>query len=317
MQISVIIPVYNSAKFLEECIASVIAQQEVAEVIIVDDGSEDDSLQLCHQLAKLHAGMVKVLTHPNGENFGSATTRNVGIQAATYPYIAFIDSDDYFMPNRFETAKRVFEEHPDADGVYEATDNFFENNAQSFSKTHLLQDAPKRHMVNKVVAPKDLLALLLKGDSGVFLLQGLCVKKSIFEKSGIFNPEYRVAQDMLMIKKMAAVGRLYPGDLEKPVSMRRIHNTNITFSPFKDIHPHRFTEGKTLFEWGMKIKLGKQQRNLFLAHYYRQYMYQQEGGFTNQAARKAFLKEAVSQHPGTLLLLEYWKMLPFFGRLLA
>lgn len=90
--VSVIIPVYNVESYLSKCVESVINQTHKAlEIILVDDGSTDDSGNLCDQYLEKD-GRIKVIHKLNG---GLSSARNVGIQNATGEFIAFIDSDDW------------------------------------------------------------------------------------------------------------------------------------------------------------------------------------------------------------------------------
>ncbi|CEN33978.1 glycosyltransferase family 2 protein [Capnocytophaga cynodegmi] len=94
MQLSIIIPVYNTEKYLERCVTSLFDQNlilEEFEVILVNDGSTDSSLLICNQLAKKHQN-IKVY---NQENQGQSVARNVGLKHAVGKYIYFIDSDDF------------------------------------------------------------------------------------------------------------------------------------------------------------------------------------------------------------------------------
>jgi glycosyltransferase involved in cell wall biosynthesis len=91
-QISVIVPVYNTASWLDQCVASVLAQTfQDFELILVDDGSTDDSGRLCEAWATRDPRVVVIHT-PNG---GVSSARNRGIAAARAEYLAFIDSDDW------------------------------------------------------------------------------------------------------------------------------------------------------------------------------------------------------------------------------
>lgn len=96
---SVIIPVYNTGKYLEECIDSVFRQtQNETEVIAINDGSTDDSGNILCQLQQEHPGLI-VITQ---ENHGLGYTRNVGLKRARGKYIYFLDSDDYILKDTLE-----------------------------------------------------------------------------------------------------------------------------------------------------------------------------------------------------------------------
>jgi len=98
-KISIIIPVYNSAAYLPECIKSVTGQTyKNLEIILVDDGSTDNSGKLCDMYAETDK-RIKVIHKENG---GVSEARNTGIKAATAGYIGFVDSDDYIEEDMYE-----------------------------------------------------------------------------------------------------------------------------------------------------------------------------------------------------------------------
>ncbi len=98
--ISVIVPVYNIAKYLPKCIESIINQTYNAiEILLINDGSTDESGKICDEYAKKD-NRIKVI-HQN--NQGISATRNTGIKASTCDYIVFIDSDDYINEDYLET----------------------------------------------------------------------------------------------------------------------------------------------------------------------------------------------------------------------
>lgn len=96
--ISVIIPIYNVEKYLRDCVDSVLAQTyKNLEVILVDDGSSDGSARLCDDYA-LYDSRVTVIHKPNG---GAGDARNYGLEAMKGDYLAFVDSDDYWLNSDF------------------------------------------------------------------------------------------------------------------------------------------------------------------------------------------------------------------------
>lgn len=98
--ISVIIPIYNVAKYLPKCLDSVLAQTyKNLEIILVDDGSLDDCGKICDEYAA-NDSRIKVIHKKNG---GVSSARNAGLDMVTGDLIAFVDPDDYIAPNMYET----------------------------------------------------------------------------------------------------------------------------------------------------------------------------------------------------------------------
>lgn len=95
-QLSVIIPVYNVENYLVECVNSVLAQSlKALEIILVDDGSTDNSGSLCDQLAAKDRRIVVI----HKKNGGLSSARNVGLDIAKGQYVTFVDSDDVIIGN--------------------------------------------------------------------------------------------------------------------------------------------------------------------------------------------------------------------------
>lgn len=111
-KISVIVPVYNVEKYLSRCLDSLLSQTyEDFEVLLIDDHSPDNSLEICNQYAKKDARIRVLRTEKNG---GASVARNVGLNASKGQYISFVDSDDYLEPNYFELLLKNLEQ-TDAD----------------------------------------------------------------------------------------------------------------------------------------------------------------------------------------------------------
>ena len=93
--ISIIVPVYNSAQTIRKCVTSLLAQTYAnVEILLIDDGSKDESLSICRQLSS-DSPIIRVIHKENG---GVSETRNTGIQEARGEWICFVDSDDYVDP---------------------------------------------------------------------------------------------------------------------------------------------------------------------------------------------------------------------------
>ena len=99
IKVSVIIPVYNSEKYLKQCLDSVVNQTlKNIEIIVVNDGSTDNSLQIIQEYVNKYSN-VKLI---NKQNEGCYKARNIGLEVADGEYIAFLDSDDYIESNMYE-----------------------------------------------------------------------------------------------------------------------------------------------------------------------------------------------------------------------
>jgi glycosyltransferase involved in cell wall biosynthesis len=121
--VSVVIIFLNpSAAFLEEAIASVRAQTlQDWELLLVDDGSTDDSSALARAAAAADPERIQYLEHPGHANCGMSASRNRGIAAARGRYLALLDADDVYLPERLEHHVQILERHPDVAMVYGPT----------------------------------------------------------------------------------------------------------------------------------------------------------------------------------------------------
>lgn len=122
-KISVIIPVYNSEKYLARCVESVINQTyQDWEMLLIDDGSTDKSGKMCDQYASSDVRIKTV--HQKNARIGAA--RNRGLDMASGDYITFIDSDDFIEPDTYETAIMLAKKY-DADLVQWDCEYFYDN----------------------------------------------------------------------------------------------------------------------------------------------------------------------------------------------
>ncbi|APC49616.1 hypothetical protein BME96_16080 [Virgibacillus halodenitrificans] len=98
-KVSIIIPIYNSEEFLDKCIKSVINQTySNLEIILVNDGSTDKSLEICRKFKKIDSRIILI----DKENGGVSTARNTGLDIATGDYIGFVDSDDFISNKMYQ-----------------------------------------------------------------------------------------------------------------------------------------------------------------------------------------------------------------------
>lgn len=258
MKVSVIIPVYNAARFLEDAVRSALAQPEVAEIVLAEDASTDDSLSICRRLVESHE-TVMLVRHPDGKNHGPGATRNLGLRRATCDYIAFLDADDFFLPGRFRAAGRLFEADPSIDGVYEAARNVFDDEALRTTYAN-----PELYSVAEGVAPEDLFEVLVSGGKGCFPTDGLTFKRRLLERTGEFDVTLPGGEDTAMWIRMAASGRLVAGSITEPVTIRRLHGGNIVFARKAEYPAYRSRAWEGLVRWGRKNGLSRRRMLLLV-----------------------------------------------------
>lgn len=108
-KVSIIIPIYNVEKYVKKTIESAIKQTEKdIEIILVDDGSTDTSVEICDEYASKDGRIVVI----HKENAGLSSARNTGTQIATSEYVMYLDGDDYLRENTVERVLQVMKEYP-------------------------------------------------------------------------------------------------------------------------------------------------------------------------------------------------------------
>lgn len=309
MSLSVIIPVYNAEAFLRECVQSVLQQPQVTEIILIEDGSPDDALSICKDFENQHE-IVRLLRHPNGENRGAGASRNLGILNSTGDYIAFLDADDYYLDNRFKRDLEILESDKEVDGVY----NILGATVVNSRNSQLLDVDSMLTFVKGDIKAEELFEKLSPvGGSGYFSIDTLTVRKSIFNKVGLFDISLPLSQDTHMFIKMAAKARLVSGELDYPVAIRRIHANNRSRDPEK-LLKYKTQVFKSLFFWSLDQGLDERKILILWEKYFAYSFY--HGLIKNAQLKKAlFLYQSVVAWPRLALLRTFWNKFPLFSGL--
>lgn len=260
LSISVIIPVYNASEFLRKSVESALQFDEVKEIVLAEDCSTDNSLEICKELASENS-KIKLFQHPDKGNHGAGATRNLGIEKASQNFIAFLDADDYYLPNRFNAEKELFK-NSEIDGIFGAigVEYLTEKGKEEYQAK--FKDSPLT-TVNYPADGKEvfrgLLNLTDKTFGSFFHLNSLTIRKSALEKSKLrFNKDLRVHQDSDFIIKLAYHCHLKSGIIDKAIAVRGVHDDNritkiIRYS--QQYNQRQLLYWKSLYNWSIEEKL--------------------------------------------------------------
>ena len=204
--ISVIIIFLNAEKFIGEAIDSVFAQTEKDwELLLVDDGSTDDSAAIAKGRAAEAPSRVRYLRHPGNENRGMSASRNLGIREARGEFIAVLDADDVWMPTRLERHLGILRAHEEVGMVYGPTLYW-----HSWSDEGGTRDTPRNHVgelshePGRPVSPPDaLLSFLQTGGRSVPGICSLLARRHVVQSVGGFEESFRgLYEDQVFLSKM-------------------------------------------------------------------------------------------------------------------
>jgi glycosyltransferase involved in cell wall biosynthesis len=188
--VSIIIIFLDAEHFLEEAIASVMAQTyEKWELLLVDDGSSDQSTTLAQDLAHRHPHQVRYLEHPEHMNRGMSASRNLGITHAQGDYLAFLNADDVWFANKLEEQLQTLQQHPDAVMVYGPWQYWY-SWADEVPDPTVDIFQPMGSFVDQVIAPPQLMMPLLES-RWVPIPSGILVRRDITLEVGGFEDEFR------------------------------------------------------------------------------------------------------------------------------
>lgn len=227
--VSCIINFLNTEKFLAEAIESVFAQSyEHWELILVDDGSTDNSTGIARQYARQHPGRVRYLEHDRHKNRGTSASRNLGIAHAEGKYIAFLDSDDIWLPHKLKTQVALLETHPEAGMVYGALYYWYgwTGKPEDVERDRVAEIWNFPH--ESLVRYPEYLPLFLREQVLIPSPTNLLVRREVAGQAGGFEDDFRdLFDDQIFVVKMsiAAPVLLIQGVYEK----WRRHEGSITY----------------------------------------------------------------------------------------
>ena len=213
--VSIIIPCYNGAEFIGQTIESVLAQTEpVREVIVIDDGSTDDSAAVIEQYADRNVELIRQ------DNAGESRARNVGIERAAGAFVALLDADDLWLADKVAQQVEALGAMPDAVAVHTRVFNFEKQlDDRAREQTEQTKDDP-------TVA--DLLAYHYVTPSTLMIRRAVLMERDIR-----FDVEVRDSEDMLFAAELRLAGPLRLVD--QPLTAKRIHGGQQSGGPWHPI----------------------------------------------------------------------------------
>ena len=205
--VSVVIPFLNPGAFFEEAIRSVIAQTHSDwELLLVNDGATDGSPDIARRYTDRHPERIFYLAHPGQRNCGASASRNLGLRKARGAYVAFLDADDVWMPNKLERQLQLIDAHPEVAMTYGPALTWYSwtDKASDQGRDFVLDTGVPTPLV---VSPPMLVEMYLRinGMDTIPTTSGVLVRKQCALAVGGFVDEFRWAchDDLVFFAKLA------------------------------------------------------------------------------------------------------------------
>lgn len=221
MMVSFIVPVYNTSKYLNRCLESILCQKGADfEILLVDDGSTDNSGEMCDAYAENYPDIVRVI---HKANEGLLLTRRRGFKEAKGDWFISVDSDDYISPNLLENVVRTIEQHhPDMvmyNYSYFFDDDTFEKSKLSMADESVFEGETKQQVYAKRLLTNDVNSMCMKA-----LKREIVDIKTDYSDCGIRNMCEDAVQVLPLFTKAQKI--VY---LDTPLYYyRKGHGSNIT-----------------------------------------------------------------------------------------
>jgi glycosyltransferase involved in cell wall biosynthesis len=233
--VSIILPTYNRARFLPEAFSAIDDQTLTDwELIVVDDGSTDDTPDVIRAHASRFGGRLHQVRQANG---GAYAGRNTGLDHATGEYVAFYDSDDLWCPHYLERLAGALGRHPDVAWAYCACRSVEQSSGREIA-TNTFLDGGRPRAFLALHAQPDSEGFRTIDDPGVIAcqiehglyagLQNSVIRRAVFERER-FSPEYRVVEDVHFLIRRLVEG-LRIGYYNEVQVVYRVHDDNSSAS---------------------------------------------------------------------------------------
>ena len=217
-KVSIIIPIYNSQKFLKECLDSVVMQtlQDI-ELICINDKSTDNSIDILNKYAK-NDKRIKIINQK--ENKGPGVARNLGIKNATGEYIMFLDPDDWFEETACEDAYNLINKNQNSFAVF-GFYRFYEEEKKRVEDTRRLKPFKSEQNSDKIKLYELNKNFLTTGETWCQIYNRKFLIKNDIEYANLY-----ICEDNLFLVK-AIIASENISYIDKPLYNYRIHNNSL------------------------------------------------------------------------------------------
>ncbi len=209
--VSVVICFYNEERFLEEAITSVLKQNYTNwEILVVDDGSSDNSVNIALNYAAKYPDKIFYYEHDSHSNRGLSASRNLGIKKSRGSLIALLDADDAWLEGKLLTQVSIFQRNPEIGMAAEASLYWYNWNDLNKSNAQVPIGADPE----LIYEPNELMYYLYPlGEGAAPVPSGLMIKREVFERSGFFEEtyvkEYSLYEDQAFLSKIYLQEKVY------------------------------------------------------------------------------------------------------------
>ncbi len=201
--VSCIMIFLNGEKFIEEAIKSIFSQTYPNwELLLVDDGSTDNSTIIALEYAQKYPEKVRYLEHENHQNRGMSASRNYGIDYVKGEYIAFLDADDVWLSHKLEQQVAILESQPEAAMVYGWVKiwHSWTGNSEDSQRDYFCELGVSS---NTLIQPPQLLINVLNGHYQDPVPSNVIIRQNVFEKVGRFEENFRAwGEDKVFFAKV-------------------------------------------------------------------------------------------------------------------
>lgn len=216
--VTVVVPCFNAQRFVVAAVKSVLSQRESLEVIVVDDGSTDHSVDVLRD-----SGLPIQIVEQS--NQGVSAARNAGVARARGRWIAFVDADDVWLPGKLAAQRRLLADHPEARMAYTGWHVWHSDEPEP--DADLLEQLRQQHDAAQWLGPSGWIYPDLLVDCVVWTSTVL-VQRELLESTGGFDVGLRIGEDYDLWLRLSRLTPIL--QVPHPLALYRMHHASITRS---------------------------------------------------------------------------------------